>query len=98
MSGQFGAHTGKDGHVENPLKDAPETLNWDSCEGWKIQLEVASAKELPELMTTLSHKAHVKDYGWHRTLIPHRAPPQRGRACDRAARLRPARNVPQQRS
>src|SRR5512142_1789981 len=51
VSELFSPVTGKVVEVNDPLSDAPETVNEDPYEeGWMIQVEVADLKELGDLM------------------------------------------------
>ena len=50
--------------VNDPLKDAPETLNEDCYDaGWMIVVEVSNPKELDELMSAPQYEEYLKEQG-----------------------------------
>jgi glycine cleavage system H protein len=54
--------TGKVVEVNDPLTDAPETINEDPYEeGWMIQVELADAKELAELLDAAGYQKFIQD-------------------------------------
>ncbi len=62
VSELFSPLTGKVVEVNDPLSDAPETINEDPYEeGWMIVVEPSDAKELSELMDTKAYKAFVEE-------------------------------------
>jgi glycine cleavage system H protein len=48
--------------VNDPLLDAPETIN-DDCygEGWMIRIEIADKADLDDLMTAEEYEAFIKE-------------------------------------
>ncbi len=62
VSELFAPLSGKVVEVNDPLSDAPETINEDPYEeGWMIVVEPADPKELGELMDTKAYKAFVEE-------------------------------------
>jgi glycine cleavage system H protein len=62
VSELFAPVTGKVVEVNDPLSDAPETINEDPYEeGWMIVVEPSDGKELSELMDTKAYKAFVEE-------------------------------------
>jgi glycine cleavage system H protein len=54
--------TGKVVEVNDPLSDAPETINEDPYEeGWMIQVEVSDAKELDELLDSAAYQKFIQE-------------------------------------
>jgi glycine cleavage system H protein len=48
--------------VNDPLSDAPETINEDAYEeGWMIQVEFGDAKETDELMDATAYKKFLEE-------------------------------------
>lgn len=55
--------SGKISKVNDPLKDAPETLNEDCYdEGWIVELELDSIAEADKLMTSNEYAEYVKEH------------------------------------
>lgn len=56
--------SGKVVKVNDPLSDAPETLN-DDCydEGWIVELELSSPEEVDQLMTAEEYGKYVSEQG-----------------------------------
>ena len=55
--------SGKISKVNDPLKDAPETLNEDCYdEGWIVELEFDSVAEADKLMTSKEYAEYVKEH------------------------------------
>jgi glycine cleavage system H protein len=64
VSELFAPVTGKVVEVNNPLSDAPETINEDPYEeGWLIQVELADPKEFEGLMDAAAYQAFVEEQG-----------------------------------
>jgi glycine cleavage system H protein len=64
VSELFSPVTGKVVEVNDPLSDAPETINEDPYEeGWLIQVELADPKEFEGLMDAAGYKAFVEEQG-----------------------------------
>jgi glycine cleavage system H protein len=64
VSELFSPVTGKVVEVNDPLSDAPETINEDPYEeGWLIQVELADPKEFDGLMDAAAYKAFVEEQG-----------------------------------
>jgi len=62
VSELFAPVTGKVVEVNDPLSDAPETINEDPYEeGWMIQVEVSNPAELAELMDAAGYQKFVED-------------------------------------
>jgi len=62
VSELFAPVSGKVVEVNDPLTDAPETINEDPYEeGWMIQVEVADEKELAELLGVASYGKFVEE-------------------------------------
>jgi len=62
VSELFAPVSGKVVEVNDPLTDAPETINEDPYEeGWMIQVEVADEKELAELLDAASYGKFVEE-------------------------------------
>src|SRR6266702_4379976 len=62
VSELFSPVTGKVVEVNDPLSDAPETINEDPYEeGWMIQVEVADFKELDTLLDTAAYQKFIQD-------------------------------------
>jgi len=62
VSELFSPVTGKVAEVNDPLADAPETINEDPYEeGWMIQVEMSSPGELAELMDAATYANFVKE-------------------------------------
>lgn len=58
----FSPVTGKIIEVNEPLINAPETLNEDSYdEGWMVRIEVSDISELENLMDALAYEAYIKE-------------------------------------
>lgn len=48
--------------VNDPLKEAPETLNEDPHgEGWLVRVEMSNTEELDELLTSKAYQAYLKE-------------------------------------
>lgn len=64
VSELFSPVTGKVVEVNDPLSDAPETINEDPYEeGWLIQVELADPKEYEGLMDAAAYQAFVEEQG-----------------------------------
>jgi len=62
VSELFSPVTGKVVEVNDPLSDAPETINEDPYEeGWMIQVEVADFKELDTLLDTAAYQKFIQE-------------------------------------
>ncbi len=62
VSELFSPVTGKVVEVNDPLADAPETINEDPYEeGWMIAIEPADPKELEALMDAKAYRAFVEE-------------------------------------
>ncbi|BDG06143.1 glycine cleavage system protein GcvH [Anaeromyxobacter oryzae] len=62
VSELFAPISGKVVEVNDPLSDAPETINEDPYEeGWMIVIEPADPKELEALMDAKTYKAFVEE-------------------------------------
>jgi glycine cleavage system H protein len=62
VSELFSPVTGKVVEVNDPLSDAPETINEDPYEeGWMIVIEPADAKEIDALMDAKTYRAFVEE-------------------------------------
>ncbi len=62
VSELFSPVTGKVVEVNDPLSDAPETINEDPYEeGWMIQVEFADAKEADSLMDAVAYKKYLEE-------------------------------------
>ncbi len=62
VSELFSPVTGKVVEVNDPLSDAPETINEDPYEeGWMIQVEVADASELASLLDAAGYKKFLQE-------------------------------------
>ncbi len=62
VSELFAPLTGKVVEVNDPLSDAPETVNDDPYEeGWMIVIEPADPKELDALMDAKAYRAFVEE-------------------------------------
>ena len=62
VSELFSPVTGKVVEVNDPLSDAPETINEDPYEeGWMIQVEVANPAELAELLDAAGYQKFIED-------------------------------------
>jgi glycine cleavage system H protein len=62
VSELFSPLNGKVVEVNDPLTDAPETVNEDPYEeGWMIVVEPADPKELDELMDAKAYRAFVEE-------------------------------------
>jgi glycine cleavage system H protein len=62
VSELFSPLSGKVVEVNEPLSDAPETINEDPYEeGWMIVIEPADPKELEALMDAKSYRAFVEE-------------------------------------
>jgi glycine cleavage system H protein len=62
VSELFAPLTGKVVEVNDPLSDAPETINEDPYEeGWMIVIEPADPKELEALMDAKAYRAFVEE-------------------------------------
>jgi glycine cleavage system H protein len=62
VSELFAPVSGKVVEVNDPLADAPETINEDPYEeGWMIVVEPADPKELDALMDAKTYKAFVEE-------------------------------------
>ena len=62
VSELFAPVSGKVVEVNDPLSDAPETINEDPYEeGWMIQVEMADAKELEALLDAAGYKTFVEE-------------------------------------
>ena len=62
VSELFAPVTGKVVEVNDPLSDAPETVNEDPYEeGWMIVVEASDPKELAELMDAPTYRKFVEE-------------------------------------
>ena len=62
VSELFAPVTGKVVEVNDPLSDAPETINEDPYEeGWMIQVEVSDPKDLDDLLTAKAYAKFVEE-------------------------------------
>lgn len=62
VSELFSPLTGKVVEVNDPLSDAPETINEDPYEeGWMIVIEPADPKEVDALMDAKTYKSFVEE-------------------------------------
>jgi glycine cleavage system H protein len=62
VSELFAPLSGKVVEVNDPLTDAPETINEDPYEeGWMIVIEPADPKELDALMDAKAYRAFVEE-------------------------------------
>lgn len=62
VSELFAPVSGKVVEVNDPLTDAPETINEDPYEeGWMIVVEPSDAKEVEALMDATAYKAFVEE-------------------------------------
>jgi glycine cleavage system H protein len=62
VSELFSPVTGKVVEVNDPLKDAPETVNEDPYEeGWMVVIEPADASELDALMDAKAYQAFLEE-------------------------------------
>ena len=62
VSELFAPLSGKVVEVNDPLSDAPETINEDPYEeGWMIVIEPSDAKELDALMDAKAYRAFVEE-------------------------------------
>lgn len=62
VSDLFAPVSGKVVEVNDPLTDAPETINEDPYEeGWMIQVEVSDAKDLDDLLTAKAYAKFVEE-------------------------------------
>lgn len=62
VSDLFSPLSGKVVKVNDPLKDAPETLNEDAYdEGWMIAVEASDLKELDALMSAAQYEDYLKE-------------------------------------
>ncbi len=62
VSELFAPITGKVVEVNDPLSDAPETINEDPYEeGWMITIQPADPAEVEQLMDAKSYKAFVEE-------------------------------------
>jgi glycine cleavage system H protein len=62
VSELFAPITGKVVEVNDPLSDAPETINEDPYEeGWMIAIEPSDPKELEALMDSKAYRAFVEE-------------------------------------
>jgi glycine cleavage system H protein len=62
VSELFAPVSGKVVEVNEPLTDAPETINEDPYEeGWMIVVEPTDAKEVEALMDATAYKAFVEE-------------------------------------
>ncbi len=63
VSELFAPVSGKVVEVNDPLSDAPETVNDDPYEeGWMIVIEPADPKELESLMDAKAYRAFVEEH------------------------------------
>ncbi len=63
VSELFSPMTGKVVEVNDPLGDAPETINEDPYEeGWMIVIEPSDPKELESLMDAKAYRAFVEEH------------------------------------
>ncbi len=64
VSELFAPVSGKVVEVNDPLVEAPETVNEDPYEeGWMIAIEPSDPKELTELLDATAYQAHVDEQG-----------------------------------
>ncbi len=64
VSELFSPVTGKVVEVNDPLSDAPETINEDPYEeGWMIQIEVSDEKELSSLLDAATYEKFLAEEG-----------------------------------
>jgi len=64
VSELFSPVNGKVVEVNDPLSDAPETINEDPYEeGWLIQVELADPKEWDQLLDAAAYQAFVEEQG-----------------------------------
>ena len=62
VSELFSPVTGKVVEVNDPLSDAPETINEDPYEeGWMIRVEFTDAKETDSLMDATTYKKYLEE-------------------------------------
>ena len=62
VSELFSPVTGKVVEVNDPLSDAPETINEDPYEeGWMIQVEVSDFKELDTLLDAAAYQKFIQE-------------------------------------
>jgi glycine cleavage system H protein len=62
VSELFSPVTGKVVEVNDPLSDAPETINEDPYEeGWMIQVEITNPAELTDLLDAAGYQKFVED-------------------------------------
>jgi glycine cleavage system H protein len=62
VSDLFSPLTGKVVEVNDPLTDAPETINEDPYEeGWLVVVEASDPKELAELMDAAAYRKFVEE-------------------------------------
>ncbi len=62
VSELFAPVSGKVVEVNDPLSDAPETINEDPYEeGWMIRVEMSDAKELGALLDAAAYKKFVEE-------------------------------------
>ena len=62
VSDLFAPVSGKVVEVNDPLADAPESINEDPYEeGWLIQVEMADPKELAELLDAAAYRTFVDE-------------------------------------
>lgn len=62
VSELFSPVTGKVVEVNDPLSDAPETINEDPYEeGWMIQVEVADFKDLDTLLDSAAYQKFLQE-------------------------------------
>jgi glycine cleavage system H protein len=58
----FSPVSGKVTEVNEPLLDAPETINEDPYdEGWMIRIEMKDSSELDTLMDAAAYEAYIKE-------------------------------------
>jgi len=64
VSDLFAPASGKVVEVNDPLADAPETINEDPYEeGWMIQVEVSDPAELGDLLDAAAYRKFVEEEG-----------------------------------
>ena len=62
VSDVFAPVSGKVVEVNDPLADAPETINEDPYEeGWMIQVEASNLKDLDDLLTAKAYAKFVEE-------------------------------------
>jgi glycine cleavage system H protein len=62
VSELFAPVSGKVVEVNSPLNDSPDAINHDPYEeGWMIQVEVSSAKDLDGLMSAAEYQKHLQE-------------------------------------